>query len=66
MAVVYKARFSGIGTEVVPDKLGLRVTRVFPGTPAVHVTLSWTKSSSRLSGSRCGPDSTGPPTSARS
>ena len=28
------------------------------GTPAVQVTFSWTKSSSRLSGSRCGPGNT--------
>ena len=28
------------------------------GTPAVHVTFSWTKSSSRLCGSRCGPGKT--------
>jgi carboxyl-terminal processing protease len=34
-----KGRFSGIGTEVVPDKLGLRVTRVFPGTPAAKAGI---------------------------
>jgi len=32
-------RFSGIGTEVVPDKRGLRVTRVFPGTPAAKAGI---------------------------
>jgi carboxyl-terminal processing protease len=32
-------RFSGIGTEVVPDKAGLRVTRVFPGTPAAKAGI---------------------------
>ena len=34
-----KGRFSGIGTEVVPDKAGLRVTRVFPGTPAAKAGI---------------------------
>ena len=34
-----KGRFSGIGTEVVPDKRGLRVTRVFPGTPAAKAGI---------------------------
>jgi carboxyl-terminal processing protease len=36
-----KGQFSGIGTEVMPDKKGLRVTRVFPGTPAAkaHITV---------------------------
>jgi carboxyl-terminal processing protease len=32
-------RFSGIGTEVVPDKRGLRVTRVFPDTPAAKAGI---------------------------
>jgi carboxyl-terminal processing protease len=32
-------RFSGIGTEVVPDKAGLRVTRVFPGSPAAKAGI---------------------------
>lgn len=32
-------RFSGIGTEVVPDRQGLRVTRVFPGTPAARAGI---------------------------
>src|SRR5204862_5106174 len=34
-----KGRFSGIGTEVAPDKRGLRVTRVFPGTPAAKAHI---------------------------
>jgi carboxyl-terminal processing protease len=34
-----KGRFSGIGTEVMPDRLGLRVTRVFPGTPAARAGI---------------------------
>ena len=32
-------RFSGIGTEVVPDRSGLRVTRVFSGTPAAKAGI---------------------------
>jgi carboxyl-terminal processing protease len=33
-------RFSGIGTEVVPDPRGLRVTRVFPGGPAAKAGIA--------------------------
>ena len=34
-----KGRFSGIGTEVVQDPAGLRITRVFPGTPAAKAGI---------------------------
>jgi carboxyl-terminal processing protease len=34
-----KGRFSGIGTEVVPDQRGLGGTRVFPGTPAAKAGI---------------------------
>ena len=32
-------RFSGIGTEVVQDPRGLRITRVFPNTPAARAGI---------------------------
>jgi len=34
-----RGRFSGIGTEVVQDPTGLRITRVFPGTPAAKAGI---------------------------
>jgi carboxyl-terminal processing protease len=34
-----KGRFSGIGTEVVQEPTGLRITRVFPGTPAAKAGI---------------------------